>query len=58
MKTRRTITNDWIATPCGWTPFDGMTVTGWPITTVVRGMIVMQNGEVAGPPRGRLARFA
>ena len=58
MKVRRTITNDWIASPCGWTPFDGTVVTGWPIATIVRGMTVMREGAVVGPPRGRLARFA
>ena len=58
MKARRTITNDWIATPCGWTPFDGMTVTGWPVATIVRGMSVMRDNAVLGGPRGRLVRFA
>ena len=54
---RRMITNDWIASPCGWTPFDGMAVTGWPIMTLVRGTLVMRDGAVAGPPTGRLAQF-
>ena len=36
LKARRTITNDWIATRAGWTPFDGTTVTGWPAVTIVR----------------------
>ena len=54
---RRTITNDWIASPCGWTPFDGMTVTGWPVMTIVRGSVVMRNDRVAGAPEGRLVSF-
>ncbi len=58
MKARRTIRNDWIATPCGWTPFDGMTVTGWPVATILRGVPVMRDDAVIGPPRGALARFA
>ncbi len=58
MKKRRTIRNDWIATPCGWTPFDGMTVTGWPVATILRGVAVMRDDAVIGPPRGALARFA
>ncbi len=58
MKARRTISNDSIATPCGWTPFDGMRVTGWPVATILRGAIVMRDGAVIGPPRGALARFA
>ncbi|MGI4748771.1 MAG: dihydroorotase [Janthinobacterium lividum] len=58
MKARRTISNDWIATPCGWTPFDGMQVTGWPIATILRGTIVMRDDTVLGGPSGRLAKFA
>ncbi len=58
MKARRTITNDWIATPCGWTPFDGMTVAGWPMATILRGVPVMRDDAVIGPPRGTLARFS
>ena len=57
MAARRTITNDWIASPCGWTPFDGMTVTGWPVMTIVRGSVVMRNDRVDGAPEGRLVSF-
>jgi dihydroorotase len=58
LKAVRTITNDWIASPCGWTPFDGMSVTGWPIATIVRGRVVMRDDEVLGTPQGRLVRFS
>ena len=54
---RRRIENSWIASPCGWTPFDGVSVTGWPVVTVVRGNIVMRDGATTGRPAGRLARF-
>ena len=57
LRRRRTIEDDWIVTPCGWTPFAGMTVTGWPVGTIVRGMIVMRDNEVLGGPRGRLVTF-
>ncbi len=57
MGARRTIENDWIATPAGWTPFAGMPVQGWPVATIVRGRVVMRDGEVLGEPQGRLVRF-
>lgn len=57
MKLCRTIEDSWIASPCGWTPFAGMTVRGWPVATIVRGAPVMREDEVLGAPRGRLARF-
>ncbi len=58
MRRRRRIENSWIASPCGWTPFDGMMVTGWPVATVLRGTAVMREDEVLGTPRGRLVAFA
>ncbi|MHC5654514.1 dihydroorotase [Stappia sp. ICDLI1TA098] len=57
MKRRETITNDWIASKCGWTPYDGKTVTGWPVGTFVRGNQVMWEGELTGPSVGRPVLF-
>ena len=57
LKRRRTIEESWIASPCGWTPFAGMAVTGWPVATVVRGHVAMQEDEVLGAPVGRLVGF-
>ena len=54
---RREITDAWIASRCGWTPFAGATVTGWPIATVIRGEVVMRDDEVLGDPAGRPLRF-
>ncbi len=54
---RREITADWLASKCGWSPFEGMTVTGWPKATVVRGAIVMREDELIGPPAGQPVRF-
>ncbi len=51
------LTNDWIASKCAWTPFDGMTITGRPVATIVRGHIVMRDGDIVGRPRGRPVRF-
>ena len=57
MKRRRRIEESWIASPCGWTPFAGMAITGWPVATIVRGQAVMREGAVLGEPIGRLVRF-
>jgi dihydroorotase len=51
------ITNAWIRSRCGWTPFDGMPVAGWPVATVVRGHVVMRDGEALGEPIGEPMRF-
>lgn len=57
MKRRRRIEESWIVSPCGWTPFAGKQVQGWPVGTIVRGAAVMREDAVLGSPRGRLARF-
>jgi len=57
LKARRTIREAWIASRCGWTPFDGMSVTGWPIATVLRGQVVMRDDQLLGTPTGALVKF-
>lgn len=57
LKRRETITNDWIASRAGWTPYDGVTVTGWPMGTVVRGHRVMWQGELLTPAKGQPMQF-
>lgn len=58
LRARRVIRNDWIASVSGWTPYDGTTVTGWPIHTIVRGQVVVRDEALAGtPPQGRPLRF-
>jgi dihydroorotase len=58
LKARRTISKDRTASKCGWTPFDGMAVTGWPRATVIRGRVVMREDELIGAPAGEPVRFA
>lgn len=57
LKRRETITNDWVASRAGWTPYDGVEVTGWPVGTMVRGNMVMWQGELTGASRGQPIRF-
>lgn len=57
LKARRTIQNADMASRCGWTQFDGMSVTGWPVATVIRGAAVMRDGQVDGPAMGAKVRF-
>ncbi|BDG73855.1 dihydroorotase [Roseomonas fluvialis] len=58
LKRQRMIRNDWLASPCGWTPFDGTVCTGWPVATIIRGRAVMREDEVLGAPIGRPVSFA
>lgn len=44
---KQTVTNDWIVSACGWTPYDGETLHGWPTATVIRGQIVMEKNHIS-----------
>jgi dihydroorotase len=57
LKAQREITADWLAYRCGWSPFEGMNVTGWPVGTIIRGNVVMRDGELADAPVGVPVRF-
>jgi dihydroorotase len=57
MNRRETITDAWIASRTGWTPYNGKQVTGWPVGTFVRGKQVMWQGEVVTPSQGETIRF-
>ena len=52
-----TFTHEEMATRCGWTPFAGKTIKGMPVGTIVRGQVVMENGQLIGAPQGEPVRF-
>jgi dihydroorotase len=56
LKRERVIEDSWIGSKCGWTPFAGRKVKGWPVGTVVRGRLAMWDGEL-GQAGGAPVRF-
>jgi dihydroorotase len=57
LKRRAVINNRWIASRCGWTPYEGMAVLGWPVGTIIRGLRVMWEGELTAAGQGQPVRF-
>ena len=57
LKTERRIDNRWIASRANWTPYDGMTVHGWPIATIIRNRVVMRDDQLIGTPSGKPMAF-
>lgn len=57
LKRRATIRDAEVGSRAGWTPYDGTTVTGWPVGTILRGLRVMWEGEIVTPARGEAMRF-
>jgi dihydroorotase len=57
LKRRETIRDNWVASRSKWTPYDGKTVTGWPVGTIIRGRRVMWDGELVTRSGGEPLRF-
>lgn len=45
-----TITNDMLHHNVDYTPYEGRTLTGWPVTVLSRGQVVCHEGELLGTP--------
>ena len=57
LKAKHVLKHEDMATRSGWTPFDGMECTGKAMATIVRGRMVMRDGELIGTAHGRPVRF-
>jgi dihydroorotase len=57
LKKKHVLKHENMATRSGWTPFDGFEATGKAVATIVRGRVVMRDGELQGTAHGRPVRF-
>lgn len=48
LKRKRKVRSGELHHKCGWTPYEGMTLAGWPTMTILRGEVVAENGEIKG----------
>ena len=58
MGARHRIDDAFMASRCGWTPFHGRTVQGWPVGVFLRGRRVMWDREILSSPIGEMVTFA
>ncbi len=47
-----------LQTKCGWSPFEGWNLTGWPVVTIVGGQVVYDRGQFNQQVRGRALSFS
>ena len=52
MNLTQTVRNEDQETRCGWSPWAGTDLTGWPVRTLVMGQTVWANGEFEDKPMG------
>lgn len=57
LKAKHVLKHEDMATRSGWTPFDGFEAVGQAKATIVRGRVVMRDGELIGTAHGRPVRF-
>ena len=53
----RLVVREEMVTKCGWSPFEGWSLTGWPIVTVVGGKVVFEKGKLDTTVRGEALTF-
>ncbi|MGF1528864.1 MAG: dihydropyrimidinase [Candidatus Competibacterales bacterium] len=49
---RETIRQHILHHGCDYTPYEGFEVRGWPVTTLLRGRVVVGDGQLLGAPQG------
>ncbi len=53
----RPVLREELLTKCGWSPFEGWNLTGWPVMTIVGGQIVYEKGQLNTNVRGEALTF-
>ena len=46
MNLEKEVKNEELFTKCGWSPFNGWKLKGWPVMTIVNGKIVFEEGKI------------
>ncbi|MEB3343278.1 dihydroorotase [Okeania sp.] len=54
----RPVLREELMTKCGWSPFEGWSLTGWPVVTIVGGNVVFNRGEFNSGVTGKALAFS
>lgn len=57
LNTYRAVLREELQTKCGWSPFEGWNLTGWPVYTIVGGQVVYEKGKLNTEIRGKALKF-
>ena len=55
--TTNPLKDEMIASKCGWTPFNNYKVKGFPVGTIVNGILVMSDGKILVESKGKPLSF-
>jgi dihydroorotase len=54
----RPVLREELLTKCGWSPFEGWNLTGWPVITIVGGQVVYERGHLHTDVHGKALTFS
>jgi dihydroorotase len=57
LHTYKPVRREDLQSKCGWSPFEGWNLTGWPVLTLVGGQIAYERGTLHTEVRGRALQF-
>jgi len=57
MGVARTVERADVRSKCAWTPYEGMTLHGWPVKTLLAGVVVYEDGGFPAVVQGREVTF-
>ncbi|MGI0480077.1 dihydroorotase [Geminocystis sp. CENA526] len=57
LKNYKPVLKENLSTKCGWSPFEGWNLTGWPVYTIVLGNIALEKGKLNTEVRGKPLTF-
>ncbi|MFN7171226.1 MAG: dihydroorotase [Fimbriimonadaceae bacterium] len=57
LNAKRPVEASWLQYKCGWSPFEGQELTGWPVHVVLGGEVALEDGEIALEKRGKQISF-
>ncbi|MBD2038468.1 dihydroorotase [Leptolyngbya sp. FACHB-321] len=57
LDTYRPVLREELQTKCKWSPFEGWSLTGFPVVTIVGGQVVYDRGTINAEVRGKALRF-
>jgi dihydroorotase len=57
LKTEMPVLREALQTKCGWSPYEGWVLTGWPMVTLVGGQVVYDHGQFDLSVRGQPLQF-
>lgn len=52
------VRNEDVKSKCGWSPYSGMNLRGWPVMTFLRGILMMENGKIVSGEKGKEVAIA